>query len=493
MKILVTGGTGLIGAPTVTKLLEAGHSVRLLSRNAEQDAGMYVGGVEAFNGSVADSESISGAAEGCDVVVHIAGIAVEEPPEETFQSVNIDGTYNLVREATCSKVRRLIFVSSLGADRGQSEYHKSKLQAERRVQQFEGEWVILRPGNVIGPSDSVTSTYIWMVRNLPAVPVVDSGDQMAQPIWAGDLAEAIVRCVDRDGLEGRILELGGEEQVSANGLIDKIARLLGKEPNRLPVPSWAALLGTNLAQATGLKLPFSSQQVTMLLEGNVVEGTNALTNLLGIEPTSLDVALRKLVDGQPAMTPDEGVGELHFQQAEAVLGRVAMSPDELFALFSAHVSDVFGGTPAEPEGGTRLQFGDTMTLALPLRGDVQVRVVERTPASAICLTVEGHPLAGAVVFEALEVEDSLVFRVRTYDRPSNALDGIAMETVGRPMQEMTWRHVVENVAHLAGVESPSLFQETETVGDAERGPIEAWLQELYEGWMQSPEARAKMI
>ena len=76
MKILVTGGTGVIGAGVVPELLTRGHAVRLLSRHARQDAQQWEG-VEPFNGNVADAASLTGSANGCDAVVHIAGIAME--------------------------------------------------------------------------------------------------------------------------------------------------------------------------------------------------------------------------------------------------------------------------------------------------------------------------------------------------------------------------------------------------------------------------------
>ena len=91
MKILVTGGTGVIGEGVIPELLQRGHSVRLLSRHAEDDARQWRG-VEPFPGNVTEPSSLSGAANGCDAVVHIAGIAVEDPPKLTFASVNVDGT-----------------------------------------------------------------------------------------------------------------------------------------------------------------------------------------------------------------------------------------------------------------------------------------------------------------------------------------------------------------------------------------------------------------
>src|SRR5689334_22160282 len=129
MKILVTGGTGVIGEGVIPELITRGHHVRLLSRHADEDAQQWPG-VEPFTGNVADASTLRGAADGCDAVLHIAGIVEEDPPKLTFESVNVGGTRNILDETKRANVKRFLFVSSLGADVGQSEYHKSKKAGE---------------------------------------------------------------------------------------------------------------------------------------------------------------------------------------------------------------------------------------------------------------------------------------------------------------------------------------------------------------------------
>ena len=170
MRILVTGGTGVIGAGAIPELLKAGHQVRLLSRGAQSAASEFSGEVEPFPADVSDPDSLRGAAEGCEVVVHITGIVDEHRPEVTYEKINVAGTVNMRDEASRAGVRRFVFLSSLGADTGSSEYHKSKLLAEERVKEFPREWLILRPGNVIGPGDDVVSMLLKMVRIFPVVP-----------------------------------------------------------------------------------------------------------------------------------------------------------------------------------------------------------------------------------------------------------------------------------------------------------------------------------
>src|SRR5262245_26715929 len=105
MRILVTGGSGVVGAGTVTELVRRGHEVRLLARHGRDDARQWPRGVTPQEGDVTDPASIAGAADGCDAVLHIAGIVEESPPEVTFERVNVDGTRNMLAEATRAGVR----------------------------------------------------------------------------------------------------------------------------------------------------------------------------------------------------------------------------------------------------------------------------------------------------------------------------------------------------------------------------------------------------
>ena len=210
MKILVTGGTGVIGEGVIPELIGRGHSVRLLSRHAKEDAKQWPD-VEPFVGNVADPASLAGAAAECDAILHVAGIVAEDPPEVTFAKVNVGGTKNMIDEAKRANVSRFIFVSSLGADIGESDYHRSKFEAERLVEKSGLRWTIVRPGNVYGPGDEVISTVLKMVRALPAVPVIDDGEQEFQPIWHEDLADILALTVEKSDLTGEIFAAAGPE------------------------------------------------------------------------------------------------------------------------------------------------------------------------------------------------------------------------------------------------------------------------------------------
>jgi len=485
MRILVTGGSGVVGVGTVTELVRRGHEVRLLARHARDDVRQWPNGVTPHEGDVSDAASIAGAAEGCDAVLHIVGIVEESPPKVTFERVNVGGTRNMLAESGRAGVRRFVYVSSLGAPQGESEYHKSKREAERLVEQFAGNWTICRPGNVYGPGDEQISVMLRLVRGVsPLMPTIGSGDQPFQPIWWEDLARALATVVERDDLAGQVLELAGAETTSQNDLHERMSRLTGRDVQSVPVPEMLAKLTAKAVSMVGWKIPFSESELQMLHEGNTIRDglPNALVEMLGITPTPLDEGLRKLADQQPEQLPSEGIGTLKRKRFWADIVGGKHSPESLFNLFRTRFDDVtpvFVDAKAEPRTSDVLEEGETVTLALPMRGHVQVRVAAVEPRRVTLLTLEGHPLAGAVRFLCEPRGDAVRFLVEVYDRPANLIDFIAMRALGDRLQEHTWSHVVEKMLEISGGKAREGVQsETASLDEQEAAAIDTWVKEL---------------
>jgi nucleoside-diphosphate-sugar epimerase len=487
MHVLVTGGTGVVGRPAVDRLVERGHTARLLSRHADRDARLWREGVEAHPGDVGSGEGVEGAAEGCDAILHVVGIVDETPPETTFERVNVEGTRRIVREAERARVRRLVYVSSLGAETGASAYHRSKHAAEEIVRGWGGNWLILRPGNVYGPGDDVVSLLLKMVRTLPAIPVVGWGGQRFQPVRAEDLAAALVRALEDDEPSRVALDATGEEVVTVDEVLDLLASITGRSPPRVPVPAPLARAGTAVAERLGIDLPINTGQLTMLLEENVIRPGrgNALTERFGVTPTPLATGLALLADAVPEKLPSEGVGALHADRYWADIRGSRCTADELFELVRTDFPALppEGLLDAEAEAGAPgvLEEGATMTLAIPLRGHVQVRVVEVRDRTVTCVTLEGHLLAGVIRFMVRPVEDGIRFEVRSYFRAGGLVDSVGMATVGGVLQKATWRGMVEEVVRRSGGTAPEgAREETGTLPEREAERVERWVRGLVE-------------
>ena len=464
MKVLVTGGTGVVGAAAVRSLLAAGHSVRLFSRHARRDAERWQGSdVTEKEGSAANASEVAGAAEGCDAVLHVAGIVEERPPQVTFEAVNVGGTRNLLAEAEVAGVKRFVHVSSLGADQGASAYHASKRQAEELVRRFPGDWLIVRPGNVYGPGDEVLSYLLQVVRTAPAVPVIEGGDQPFQPLYAEDLGAALAVAVTRTNLSRQVLLLAGPEVTTTQDVLDRLARLTGRDPVRLPVPGALAALGAQAASLLGVRVPLNDDKVTMLREGNVIPPgeVNALTEVLGVTPIPLDEGLRRLASTQPEQL--QGTGTLTRRRYWAFLAGVQRTPQDLFSEFRRRFFELVPeSTVRNAEETAKLEPGSVLTLSLPFRGNVQIRIVEVTDTELTLVTVAGHPLAGSNTFRFAGTPGvDLRFEVETCDRSATLLDELAMVPFGGFMKRFTWTTVVEETARMAGALPPVEIQTEE--------------------------------
>lgn len=479
MRILITGGTGLIGQAAVQALQKRGHQLRILSRGAaDQDAAE---GIEYWPASVTDAAALAGAAADCDVVLHIAGIAAETPPELTFENVNINGTRNIVREADINGVRRFVYVSSFGADRGTSAYHHSKRAAEKLAGEFPRDVVIVRPGNVYGPGDAVISAVVKLVRALPVIPVIDDGDQEFQPIWHEDMGEALAGIIEAAQHGDAPINVVGPEAVTVNRLLDIMGEITGQMPRRIPMPAGIAGLAARFAANVGIDIPLKPDVLQMLLDGNALQPgqANGLDQYVA-RPTRLTSGMRKLLECLPEQELDDGYGKPAHRRFAARIRNPAFGADALFDMFCADYDRFLPVERAEQQGNPRQVIeGETIALSLPLRGDISVRVEEATDNAVTLVTADGHPLAGFVRFTWTPAADGLVFEINVYDRPATLIDTIGMALGGAIAQRATWVAAAERMIEASRGNAPDgVRHETKSMSEEEMQSVQEWLDEL---------------
>lgn len=514
MKVLVTGGTGVIGCGLIPALLKAGHEVTLLSRHASEECHEWPAPIRGLDADIADRNSLRGTLDGIDCVVHVAGIIAEEPPERTYDRIHVVGTRHLVEEAERSSVGRLIAVSSLGADRGRSPYHLSKRQAEDEARRFSREWVVVRPGNVYGPSDDVFCRFLRMVRAYPAVPQVGRGDQRFQPIWFEDLGLALARCVTDEAVVRKTLELAGDEILTPRELLGHFQKLTCRPVPAIWLPAFFIRFGQRLLQAlqaclrwVGLRSsvapPINESQLTMLLEENLVRTTEGpkLVDLLDRPPTSIQEGLRRLVDELPELPPSRGVGSLQHKVFWADL--IGIRPEEAVDLFRKDVAEIMPiDFCAEPGASDVVAPGHTFTAHLPVRGHIQIRVEVNEPTEIVFMTVEGHPLAGMVRFSASPqaAESRGVksgdashtrFQIEVFAKAGSLPDWLAEQTFAWVLQNQMWKGVLRRLVKATGQPDAAIQMTSRTVEEDQAKEIERQADELLA--RRQREERAKLL
>ena len=294
MTVLVTGGTGFVGAAVLHELRARDVPVRALVRSTRSAERVRPLGVEPAFGDVTDADAVLAAARGCTHVVNLVAIIRGRPSE--FERVMVGGMRNVVAAAQTAGVRRLVHTSALGLDertRTLTPYFAAKWQMEEDVRASGLEHVIFRPSFVFARRGGVLPTFVRQVRLAPVVTVIGSGANRLQPVWLDDVAAHYAAALDLPAAAGRTFDLGGPDAVTLDELYRRIAATLGKRRTLVHVPAGLARSGARLTEWIPGS-PLTADQVTMLEDGgdNVVRGSDT-ADTFGLPLVPLDEQLRR--------------------------------------------------------------------------------------------------------------------------------------------------------------------------------------------------------
>lgn len=160
------------------------------------------------------------------------------------------------------------------------------------------EATILRPSVMFGPEDAFFNQLAALARGMPILPLFGSGAVKLQPVYVGDVAEAVARALASEAARGKVYELGGPRTYTYKALLQLLLRQLGRRRLLVPVPYFAwELLAAVVAPLP--KRPISRDQVVLMKRDNVV-GPNAWSFAdLGVEPSAVEQILPSYVRADP--------------------------------------------------------------------------------------------------------------------------------------------------------------------------------------------------
>ena len=234
--ILVTGGTGFVGKTLVRKLVESGQEVRLLLRPSPQSPRLPRGlSVEVAVSSLNDERSLRAAMVGVDTVYHLAGVE-RQGAYADLMKVDIQGTQSVTRTAKDAQVKRIFFLSHLGADRA-SAYPilKAKAIAEEAIRRSGIDYTILRSAIVYGPDDGFTTALAGLIATVPSLYLMPGdGRTLIQPLWVEDLATCLVWALDNERILNETLEIGGPEYLTFRQVLEMIMDAIDTRRRLLP-------------------------------------------------------------------------------------------------------------------------------------------------------------------------------------------------------------------------------------------------------------------
>jgi NADH dehydrogenase len=264
MKILVAGGSGFIGRAVVEALLTAGHQPIVMSRTPDREdlsPDIRTIAMDVTRGRF-DDKSL----DEVDAVINLVGIS-RPRGKNTFERAHVVAVRRLVEMCRDRGINRFVHVSVVRVAGARGAYQETKARGEGVVEGSGLDWTIIRPALVYGPDDDAISSLVELIRVSSVFPVPGGPPGMLQVVDVRDVAEAVVRCLDRPQTSGKVYDIVGPEKFT-------LAELVGCVSAALSVKTWTPALpvsfmrvGAAAAQLLLPKPPVTRAQIGMLISG----------------------------------------------------------------------------------------------------------------------------------------------------------------------------------------------------------------------------------
>jgi NADH dehydrogenase len=286
--VTVFGGSGFIGGHLVERLAGAGWIVRAGVRNPEAATFLKMfgdpGQVVPLFADIGEPRTVEKAVAGAEWVINLVGILYEKG-RRTFRRLHVEGAENVAKAAAAAGVDRLVQMSALGAAAdAEAEYARTKAAGEEAAKGAFAGASITRPSIVFGPEDKFFNLFAGMARTTPVLPVFPT---RFQPVYVGDVVDAIVRILGDPETRGRTYELGGPRVMTFREVMEVVLKESGRRRLLVELPFRVAAIQAAFLQFLPVP-PLTPDQVKLLRRDNVV-APGALTFAdLGIEPQAVE-------------------------------------------------------------------------------------------------------------------------------------------------------------------------------------------------------------
>lgn len=295
--VTIIGGSGFIGTQLVQQLAKRGYRVRVGVRRPDLAGHLRplgnVGQVQPVQVNVRNMDSIMANIAGSDAVVNLVGI-LHEAGKQKFDAVHTIGAANVAKALKATGIETFVHMSAMGADaESESAYLRSRALGETEALAAFPKAIIVRPSLVFGTDDSFFNRFGAMARMMPFLPLVGA-DTKFQPIFVGDVADALAAAVDGKVKGGKAYEIGGPEVVTMRNIMELVNLYANRKRPLIEIPTGLASFMATFSQILPNPI-LTVDQVASLQTDNVVsaEADKEKRNLkaFGITPTGMDDVL----------------------------------------------------------------------------------------------------------------------------------------------------------------------------------------------------------
>jgi uncharacterized protein YbjT (DUF2867 family) len=297
-RVLVIGGSGFIGSAVVGRLAADGRRVLVPTRRRERARHLILlPTVDVVEKNIADSAALASMVASCDAVINLAGVLqgragrAGDPYGPDFEKAHVEVPARALTACRQAGVKRILHVSALGVTDGgkrtlPSRYLRSKAAGEEVLQQAKDiDWTIFRPSVVFGPGDSFLTMFAKLQRFLPIL-ALPNADSRFQPVFVGDVANAIVNALDVSATYRRTYEIAGPKVYTLRQLVQLVGELTGHRRPIVAMPGAIARLQAMLMEYAPGPTLLSRDNLDSMTVDNV--SARPIDPDLGVTPTPLE-------------------------------------------------------------------------------------------------------------------------------------------------------------------------------------------------------------